>query len=284
MELKFLPEFNRIILWRNTIQLFHKHIKSEFTGPFFEAGYKNYRIEPQLLTTETGDEKNPDIIAGSDKGWILVELTMSNHSKIQKLESYTKIDPRNLSVYGYPLYSSPPDIISSRLSSVHDGDVCQIFVKDCFDLKNEQFLTDNLLKNALVILKGHNLNKLPEIPISLVPEMDGFEIRHGLIDIVMQLFDPNCQGKTDYEMCEEGMERLFEKTGQNHKTSLMHKINREMDNLIKNHLSGYLEYKNDKYQSTSKFKRHPASMQYVSGKLQEWANPKQKTLFERFGV
>lgn len=271
------------MLWRNTIQLFHKHLRPEFTGPFFEAGFSNYRIEPELMTSNLGDGKNPDIISGNERGWLLVELTLSDHSKKDTLTSYSTIDPRNLSIFGYPLYSSPPDIISSRLTPINDGNVCQIFLKDVFNIQNEQFIKDDLLRTALIRVKGQNLANLPEIPISLVPEMDGFEIRNGLIDIVMQLFDPHCQGKTDYQMCEEGMERLFNKTDKNHKTSLMHKIHREMDVLIKHHLLGYLEYKDDMYQATSKFKRHQKSMYYVAGKLQEWANPSQRTLFEKFG-
>lgn len=283
MELKCLPNESRILLWRNTIQLFHKYNRPNFTGPFFEAGLTNYRIEPQVLTEERGDEKNPDIIAGGPHGWLLIELTMSSHSKREKLASYLKIDTRNLSVYGLPAYPTPPDIISSRLKEINDGDICQILVRDKFVLKNEQLIGDMALRTALIKLKDQCLDKLPEIPVSLVPELEGYEIRNGLVDIVLQLFDPNSQGKTAYEMCEEGMERIFDKTGQTHKTSLKNKIQREMEELIRNHLAGYLELsKEGKYKATAKFKQHPKTRQFIANRLQEWANPKQRTLFDKY--
>ena len=83
-------------------------------------------------------------------------------------------------------------------------------VMNTFDLKKEQFIHDVLLRDALIGMKGQNMKKLPEIPFSLVPEMKHYEIRRGLIDIVMQLFDTKSEGKTPYQMCEEGLERLFE--------------------------------------------------------------------------
>ena len=45
----------------------------------------------------------------------------------------------------------------------------------------------------------------------------------------------------------------------------------EMKILIKNYLSEYLEFKDNKYISTGKFKQHHKTMQYVVLKLGDWA-------------
>ena len=47
----------RIVLWRNTIALFHERKRPEFIGPFRKAGYA-YRVETALSVRRTGDEKS----------------------------------------------------------------------------------------------------------------------------------------------------------------------------------------------------------------------------------
>ncbi len=79
--------------------------------------------------------------------------------------------------------------MSSRLSFNNDGNHCQIVVKDIFDVKNEKFISDTTLRNELIKMKGKSLKKLPTLPIALVPEMEGQEIREGIAGFVMQLFN-----------------------------------------------------------------------------------------------
>jgi hypothetical protein len=122
------------------------------------------------------------------------------------------------------------------------------------------------------------MKRLPEIPFSLVPEMKNFEIRRGLVDIVLQLFDTKSKGKTPYQMCEEGLERLFALVPANAKQSLIGKIKLEMDVLMTTELSGYLELRDGKYCSTEKFKQYPKTRQVIVQKLKEWANPSQRTM------
>ncbi|MDD3135152.1 MAG: hypothetical protein WC406_01275 [Methanoregula sp.] len=108
--------------------------------------------------------------------------------------------------------------------------------------------------------------------------MKHFEIRRGLIDIVMQLFDTKSEGKTPYQMCEEGLERLFALVTATSRQSLIDKIKAEMDVLVKKDLAGYLVLKDGKYCATEKFKQYPKTRQTVASKLQEWANPTQRTM------
>jgi len=269
---------SRIVLWRNTIQLFHTYRKQNFQGPFYISDLTNYRVESPLAEKKTGKTKTPDIFACGSRGWLVIELTCDGSSKKVQLDTYKNLDSRSLSTYGCSAYPLPPDTMSSRLSFNNDGDHCQMVVKDKFDVKNEQFIQDSVLRNALSNMVGTDLKRLPEIPLNLVPEMKNFEIRRGLIDIVLQLFDSKSKGKTPYQMCEEGLERLFNLVPQSSKQSLIDKIKQEMDVLISHDLSGYLEFRDGKYQLTEKFRAYPKSRAVVAMKLKEWANPSQRTI------
>lgn len=285
-EWKYLPEQDcRIALWRNTIQLFHEYKKSNFIGPLKAAGF-NYVVDRPFLTRQ-GDSRQPDIIASGETGWLVLELTANQKSKEAQLEKYKTIDPRYLGNYGLYPHESPPDIICSRFDFVDDGSFCQIFVKDFFDLKNEEQIANQHLKTELIKAKemGLDLRKLPEIPITLLPEMNNpQEIRRGLIEIVMQLFAPNSVGKTPIQMVDEGLERLIDKLGVNEKHALMDRVKFHMEILIDNHLSDYLEFKDNTYRATEKFEQHHKTLEFVASRLKEWAGPSpQKTLQdERF--
>jgi hypothetical protein len=281
MGLRCLPDNdNRIVLWRNTIKLFHKQIKVNYTGPFFAAGYKNYRIESPLSERDSGKERSPDIFSYGPNGWLVIELTCDDgESQRKQLDDDKNLDPRDLSSqYGWPVFATAPDTVSSRLLFNDDGDHCQIVVKDIFDIKKEQNIQDNLLRTELTAMRGRDLTKLPEIPFSLVPEMKHYEIRRGLVDIVIQIFDPKSQGKTPNQICEDALDQLFKNTTSKSREKLIRKINTEMEVLIRSELAGYLEFKDGKYRVTEKFKEYPKTRQVIALKLQTWARAtKQRT-------
>lgn len=271
MGWKYLPKSDyRIGLWRNTIQLFYQYKKSNFIGPFRAAGF-NYIVEPLFLSSEQGNDLEPDIVASGETGWLILELTTEPKSKEPKINRYKSIDSRDLSQYGLNVHDGQPDVMTSRLSSVDDGPYCQITVNKVLELKNESYLNNQRLKDELLKAKGKDLTRLPEIPITIVPEMKSQEIRRGLIDIVMQLFDPNNDGKTPVEMVDEGLERLSNKIRPNVRHKLIDKVKNEMNTLIKNHLPDYLELEDGKYKSTEKFKQHHKRMEHIAFKLKKWA-------------
>lgn len=277
-EWKSLLESDRIVLWRNTIQLFYRSKRSNFMGPFRVLEF-DYKIEPLFLSRKEAQELKPDIVASGGNGWLVLELTTQPNSKKPKLDSYKEIDPRDLSNYGLPVHNSSPDIIISRLEYVDDGPYCQINVKETLDLKNEEYIGNQSLKDELIKVRGIDLRKLPDIPITLLPEMKSQEIRQGLVNIVMQLFDPNCRGKTVVQMVDEGLERLSDKIGPSVRSQLIDKVKNEMNILIQKYLNEYLELEGEVYKSTEKFKQHHKTMENVSSKLKEWAGPPvQKTL------
>ena len=181
MELKYLSEPDyRIALWRNMIQLFHEYKRPRFIGPF-KAGKFSYRVESLFLDSTNGKPLKPDIVASGKSGWFVLELTTSPNSKKPNLESYSAIDPRELSQYGLITHSKKPDIIISRLSKVDDGPYCQILVKDYLKIENEDYIKNELLKDSLINAKETDLIRLPNISITLLPEMKSMEIRRGLM-------------------------------------------------------------------------------------------------------
>jgi hypothetical protein len=85
------------------------------------------------------------------------------------------------------------------------------------------------------------------------------------------------------QICEDGLERLFEVTTATTRHSLIDKIKPELEVLMRTELVGYLEFKDGKYRATAKFKEYPKTRQAIAAKLQEWANPTQRTV-EDFGA
>jgi len=272
----------RIVLWRNTIALFHERKRPGFVGPFRKAGYA-YRVETTLSVRRTGEEKSPDIVASGPAGWLVLELTCNDQSKESKLDSYREIDPRNLSMYGLEVHEGYPDTICSRLSEVDDGEHTQIIVKDTVFVKKEDLLRDEILKQALRDFSGTELTGLPAIPISLLPESKNHEVRRGLVDIVMQIFQPGSEGKTAHQMVEEGLDKLADSVGAGKKTGMGNKVEKEMDVLMRHYLRGYLELReNGTYAPTDKFKGHPKTLERISSRLKEWAYTTQTKLFENY--
>lgn len=273
MGRKYLPESeSRIVLWRNTIQMFHEIKKSKFIGPFKAAGL-SYKVEPLFLSSDQGDDLEPDIVASGESGWLVIELTTQPNSKKPKLDSYKSIDSRDLGQYGLTFHDGKPDVLTSRLSFVDDGPYCQIFVKDFLKVEREEYLTNQRLKNELVKAKELDLRRLPEIPITLLPEMKSQEIRRGLIEIIMKLFEPKSEGMTLVQLVDAGLERLFDKIRPASRSKLLSNVEREMDVLIKKDLSEYLEFKDGKYRANDKFKEHHKTMGAISSKLKDWAGP-----------
>lgn len=271
MGWKYLPKFdNRIRLWRNTIQLFHQYNRPKFIGPFKALNY-DYRIEP-LLQSKDGKEFNPDVLASGESGWFILELTTNQKSKKPKLNLYRAIDPRDLAQYGLTAHEKEPDIISGRLSFIDDGPFCQIIVNNALELRKDGRLNNKKLQNQLIKAKGMDLTKLPEIPITLLPEMKSQEIRRGLIDIIMQLFDPSCKGKTLNSIVEDGLERIYPKVRVAERRRLLDKVRNEMETLISGPLKGYIKLNDEgKYMATEKFKDHHKTKEFIAFKLHEWA-------------
>jgi len=269
-----LPERDdRIVLWRNTIQLFYQYNRPGFVGPFRAAGFR-YNVEPLFLSSEQGEKLEPDIVASCETGWLILELTTEPKSKEPKLDRYRSIDPRYLNQYGLSVHDGEPDVMTSRLSdNVDDGTYCQITVDNILKIEKEEYLHNQRLKDELIKAEGMDLRRLPDLPITIIPEMvgKGGELRRGLIEIVMQIFDPNSDGKTPVQLVDDGLERLSDKIRPAMISKLISKVNNAMEDLIQNHLSEYLEFEDGRYRATDKFKTHHKTMEFIASRLREWA-------------
>jgi hypothetical protein len=136
----------------------------------------NYLVEA-LFWTKKAEDRTPDIVGSGKSGWLVIEITTQYGSKEPNLRSYLSIDPRYLAQQGLLAQEGQPDVISSRLSFVDDGPYCQLIVKDHLDVIKEEHIYNQSLKDALTKSKGADLRRLPEIAITLLPEMRPQEIR-----------------------------------------------------------------------------------------------------------
>jgi hypothetical protein len=152
---------------------------------------------------------------------------------------------------------------------VDDGPFCQLTVADTLDVAKENHLTNEELRTALLESKGADLRHLPQIPITLLPEMNSQEVREGLVDIVLQLFAPNSSGLRAVEMVDKGLERLADLVQPRDKSSLIAKVNTQMKALIE-HLDGYLEEVDGVFRASKAWKEHPKAREYVVVKLKSW--------------
>lgn len=260
-------------LWRNTIQLFYEYKHVSFVGPFKRAGLRF--IAEGLMRTREGEEKRPDMVASGDEGWLALELTTNPDSKAPKLANYSALVPEYLGMHGLVVHTIPPDVISSRLTFVEDGPYCQITVGDNLQAFKLQHVKSNRLREALHEANGVSLARLPAIPITILPGMKSSELREGLVDIVMQLFNPGGQGKSPKEITDEGLERLADKLSVNDRHALIGRVEQELHGLAKQHLAGYLEFLDGRYRATATWRENYASRELVAKRLKDWTAQKQ---------
>ncbi|ADN35245.1 hypothetical protein Mpet_0471 [Methanolacinia petrolearia DSM 11571] len=279
MELKYLPEIDRrLVLWRNTLQLFRKLNRPKFEGPFHKCNY-NYQIEPFLRNNYEETDYNPDIVASNDNSWLIIELTNnSDKSKCDQILKYKDLEGRNLSIYGLKPHKTTPEILTSRIEYIDDKECCQIIVKEKLEVCKLNLLDYSALIDALTTSKGDDLSKLPAIPITLVPESKKLEIRRGISDIVMMLFKPGSEGLTSRQMVELSLERISEKTGEKQKKDLAKKIEIEMELLIGRFLKGYIKLDSGKYISTTDSVKSVQRREYIESRIEEWASSEQSNL------
>ncbi len=275
MGLKFLFNPNdRIVLWRNTIQLFHESKKTKYVGPFKAAGFK-YAIEKMCASSDENKYPTPDIIASSSNGVVVLELTTDSHkSKKYQLKKYESISSEHLHIHGLKKHhNKQPDVLSSRLQYLNDGNYCQLIVQKNLEIKKIECIQNQELSKKLKDSEGIDLSKVPAIPITIVPEMHNKpnELLRGLVEIIMQIFNPTCEGKTAAEIVEDGMERLYLKVDPSTIKKLNDKVVKEMDLLVKDQLKEYLTKKDAKYVATDRFKVHFKTMGSINLILKKWA-------------
>lgn len=267
---------DRITLWRNTLNLFYESIKPPYIGPFKQAGLSKMVVDRPFMTIDS-KETHPDIVSSGDNGWVVIEITTHPSSKEDQLNSYKLINPKNLKLYGLDPHTIEPDIICARLNSSVDGPYCQLILRNLLQFKNGACIKNPKLREALDKADGNvNLNRLPNISIVIVPEMasKSLEMRRGIFDIVMQLFDPNCDGKTVEQIVKDGLDKIDSCISPKDRTILETAVKNQMDALIKDRLSDYIEFDETNGVYRVKNKNEPATntMAHITKELKKWAS------------
>ena len=131
-------------------------------------------------------------------------------------------------------------------------------------------MKDNLRKTV-----GTEFNHLPEIKISLLPEMHGSEIRYGLSGFIMQIFAPGSTGYSAKELCDLGLGDFANLFSTSSRKKLKDKVTHWMNVLMDEYLTDYLEYVDGKYRAkpTERKQTYAASSQtrkLISEKIQAW--------------
>ena len=227
-----------------------------------------------------GSEKEPDILSVDTirKRWVELELTLFPESKQAKLDAYRRIDPAFLGNYGYPGFTTKADVLSSRLSYLDDGPYCQILVDPVLEVLKEERLDDELLRKKLLSAQGVDMRRLPEIPITLHPESKSSEIRRGLVDQVLQLFDPNSKGKKPEDFAREGLERLYSRVGPKKRNQLAANVKKELDDLVKNYLPENLRIVDGTYTVVENYKSHHKTTESIAKSVKKWVDAKRLSI------
>jgi hypothetical protein len=226
------------------------------------------------MKNKIGESGEPDLVSWNDAGdWIALELTLNMESKHDKLSLYANLDPRYLADYGAQGISSKPDIMSSRLDDFDDGPYCRILVNDVLKVFNEDRLANKTLRIEIKNAENTDLRRLPTIPISMLPESKGNEIRRGMVDQILQLFGPGSEGITAKQVVDRALERLADKVRVERKNRLVKEVEEELKSLATKQLASYLEVdKNGIYRAKPSLNMdHHAARLSVAGILKTWA-------------
>lgn len=274
---------DRLTVWRDTIQLFHRYRVPAFVGPFKQLGFR-YRVAPEMLTRE-GELKQPDIVASGASGWAIVEVTADQKSKDGQLESYRTIDPRYLGSLGLEASHGTPDTMSSRLAFIDDGDHCQILLLPLIEVRKPEKVANVSLRAALLESVGINLTKLPSIPFTIVPESvsKGRELRRGISACVLQTFAPKCQGVRILDMIDASLERLSDKVSVKAKHALIDAARDHLRVLVSEFLPDELEMVDDVLRVKLDVKIHIRSLERINTSVRAWIAQIPGVTLDRFG-
>lgn len=278
-----MPEISRrLLLWRNTIQLFYDHKRPEFTAPFKKAGFSKFTVDSKFLTWQEREEKTPDIVSSSKEGGLVIELTLNNSSKAEVVENYKKIDALSFGIYNLQPHRVDPDVICSRLEYFkEDISHCQIIVQDTFLAYGLGYIKNQNLKQALAEAANGQLKlkNLPGLPFTLVPEMAGKrgEIKAGIAPGIMQIFSPICSGKTSGDLVDEGLERLKSMISPKARETLISVVKQQMDILLLI-IPQYLVEIDGVYKRSEKFSYHPNTLGAIGKRIEEWVKYDQVSL------
>lgn len=274
-------EVTRLTLYKRAIHLFNAYKKTKmkipFRGPFRTAGLRQYRLSPNILNSEM-ISYTPDIVASNNVFWIAFELTSNPDSKESKLEKYAHLDYHQLTSHGLKAPPVNPIVLVGRVDMTDDGPYCQIILSDKLDARKIDCLKNQLLEKAIQEARGADMTALPELPFTLLPEMKPYEIRVGLAEQVIQLFDPQGKGKTVANFVKAGLERIEDKVPPQNIEQQARKVETQLNELTRGQLRDYIEKKDGVYRAKRSILDNPKSRLIAVNRIKEWAGLKKTEL------
>jgi hypothetical protein len=274
---------HRLELWRRTIHLFHRAVSADWVGPFLDAGYTDYVVEPTFFD-DAGNNGVPDIVASNGDKWLAIDLTENPASKAPKFEKYRRLNARYLHDYGLPAATGEPITLAVRPLESRDGDYAQIVLGDTLKLVNIEAIPDPKLRTSLTKVEGRELRRLPELPFTLVPESKGLEVRKALAPYVMKLFDPSRPVYSAMDFVELGLERLSEHISAQARVSLVDKVKGELETVLispRNKRVWGLERIAGGYRAAELQSYTAQTLSKVEADIREWCRV--KVMLEHFG-
>lgn len=279
-----IDKYIRLDTWKFVFQLFHKYNKIGFAGPFINAGYDKYVCESFVTDREKHNETKPDIFSWGSKSKkvLIVEITNNEfyEKKNKNMIKYKNTDPDLLSSFGVPYGCDKNiDVLLASDREQNESDWCQIILKEKLDVKYDENIIYDELRSSLIESIGINLTRLPDLSITLLPEMKKLEIRRGLEGYIHKIFEPNNEGYDADLLAEMGLDKFKYKFSKSSKKDLADKIDWQMKLLIQNYLSDYLEEVNGVYRAKLSKKGRPfaessQSRKKISEGIEMWVNDK----------
>ncbi len=214
--------------------------------------------------------------------WLCIEITLNDCEKTEQLSAYSQLDPRNLVIYGIDGIIKAPDVVCSRYFEYDEGKFCQIIVNGHLKVTGLEFLTDINLQEALRRSENVDIRNMPDIPITIIPELSDSELKISLCGHVMQLFCPECTPKTAIDIVADGLERLVDFIPITARKQLDRKVEKELDYLVATHLKNYLEKNGDQYQARGEISDHFQVRHKVNTILKQWCSEKRMPTLDDF--
>ncbi|KUE74223.1 hypothetical protein AUQ37_05380 [Candidatus Methanomethylophilus sp. 1R26] len=274
-NIESVNDLEKMKLWQRTLYLFGKY--QNFEGPFYKAGYSEYKICQRIMRKKE-IYCAPDIIAHTDdKKWLVMELTTDpNADKISQVKKYENITSDDVGHLAMNVDGKQSIIVSSY----HELDVtcAQIVVSDNLLTKNTDSITDRKLAENLDSAKGIDLTKTPSSSFLILPESSQFEIRTSLLVSIQQMLMEKGSHKSVESLIEEGLDFISGSVSAVEKKSLASNVRIALKDLGKE-LREYVSFEND---ILTVNKNTSNALESIMKKLKTWQhntkNSKQTTL------
>lgn len=274
-------KLSKLDLWRAALSLFSKY--SEHEGVFHELGYTDRHIG---LRVKRNGEDYVDVdllVINKKQEWLLIELTTNPFAfKSNQLTRYSTITDQDIGHITAKTVRGSPTIL--LFDSVYiDTEWPQVTFDNTYNVRSIDSILDENVKGKLLSLDDKPLVFSPTLKFTLAPESgDIKEIKTALIGPIYQLLQGKVKSYTATQMVQMALDELWTITSNANKKGLITKTKSAMYDLIKQHLSEYLEINGETYICIKQISNSPIAMQNINEIITKWRNERsttQSTLF-----